>query len=111
MREAEVHLMQLVNMLRGPGVAALPGSVAIVAVKAAGSIALQRPFFFSKVLPVLLAVTSAQVRALIDDLNNNGGVLLELSSAASARVGLNVNNPAAPGHAPLQMLLVVPSAS
>ena len=62
MREAEVHLMQLVNMLRRPGVAALPGTVAIVAVKAAGSIALQRPLFFSKVLPVFLAVASTQVR-------------------------------------------------
>ena len=62
MREAEVHLMQLVNMLRRPGVAALPGTVAIVAVKAAGSIALQRPFFYNKVLPVFLAVASAQVR-------------------------------------------------
>ena len=62
MREAEVHLMQLVNMLRRPGAAALPGTVAIVAVKAAGSIALQRPLFFSKVLPVFLAVASTQVR-------------------------------------------------
>lgn len=62
MREAEVHMMQLVNMLRRPGVAALPGTVAIVAVKAVGTIALQRPVFYRKVLPVLLAVASTQVR-------------------------------------------------
>ena len=61
MREAEVHLGQLVNMLRAPGVAALPGTVAIVAVKAAGSIAQQRPFFMNKVLPVLIGLGSAQV--------------------------------------------------
>ncbi len=60
MREAETHLGQLVNMLRAPGVA-LPGAVAIVAVKAAGSIAQQRPFFMNKVLPVLIALGSAQV--------------------------------------------------
>lgn len=62
MREAETHLMQLVNMLRRPGIAALPGTVAIVAVKAVGTIALQRPVFYSKVLPVLLAVASTQVQ-------------------------------------------------
>lgn len=56
MREAEVHLGQLTSMLRTPGVSALPGTVAIVAVKAAGSIAQQRPFFFSKVLPALLGL-------------------------------------------------------
>ncbi len=61
MREAETHLGQLVNMLRAPGVATLPGAVAIVAVKAAGSIAQQRPFFMNKVLPVLIALGSAQV--------------------------------------------------
>ncbi|DBB00785.1 TPA: hypothetical protein ACH3X1_000717 [Trebouxia sp. C0004] len=60
MREAETHLGQLVNMLRAPGVATLPGAVAIVAVKAAGSIAQQRPFFMNKVLPVLIALGSAQ---------------------------------------------------
>lgn len=62
MREAEVHVGQLVNMLRAPGVAALPGTVAIVAVKAAGSIAQQRPFFMNKILPVLVSFGSAQVR-------------------------------------------------
>ena len=61
MREAETHLGQLVNMLRAPGVATLPGAVAIVAVKAAGSIAQQRPFFVNKILPVLIALGSAQV--------------------------------------------------
>ncbi len=61
MREAEVHLGQLVNMLRAPGIAALPGTVAIVAVKAAGSIAQQRPFFMNKVLPVLIGLGSTQV--------------------------------------------------
>ena len=61
MREAETHIGQLVNMLRAPGVATLPGAVAIVAVKAAGSIAQQRPFFMNKVLPVLIALGSAQV--------------------------------------------------
>ncbi len=61
MREAETHLGQLLNMLRAPGVATLPGAVAIVAVKAAGSIAQQRPFFMNKVLPVLIALGSAQV--------------------------------------------------
>ena len=63
MREAEGHLRQLVNLLRAPGVAALPGSVAIVAVKAAGSIAQQRPFFMNKILPVLIGLASAQVGA------------------------------------------------
>lgn len=62
MREADTHLGQLVNMLRAPGVATLPGAVAIVAVKAAGSIAQQRPFFMNKILPVLIALGSAQVR-------------------------------------------------
>ena len=62
MREAEVHVGQLVNMLRAPGVAALPGTVAIVAVKAAGSIAQQRPFIMNKILPVLVSFGSAQVR-------------------------------------------------
>ena len=61
MREAEMHLGQLTSMLRAPGVAALPGTVAIVAVKAAGSIAQQRPFFISKVLPVLLGLGLAKV--------------------------------------------------
>lgn len=61
MREAEVHLGQLTSMLRSPGVASLPGTVAIVAVKAAHSIALHRPFFISKVLPVLLGLGTAQV--------------------------------------------------
>ena len=61
MREAEMHLGQLTSMLRAPGVAALPGTVAIVAVKAAGSIAQQRPFFITKVLPVLLGLGLAQV--------------------------------------------------
>ncbi|DBA78475.1 TPA: hypothetical protein ACH3X2_007965 [Trebouxia sp. C0005] len=60
MREADTHLGQLVNMLRAPGVATLPGAVAIVAVKAAGSIAQQRPFFMNKILPVLIALGSAQ---------------------------------------------------
>lgn len=60
MREAETHLGQLVNMLRAPSIATLPGAVAIVAVKAAGSIAQQRPFFMNKVLPVLIALGSAQ---------------------------------------------------
>ena len=64
MREAELHLAQLTSMLRTPGVAALPGTVAIVAVKAAGSIAQQRPFFMSKVLPALLGLGSAQVRCM-----------------------------------------------
>ena len=61
MREAEMHVGQLVNMLRAPGVSALPGTVAIVAVKAAGNIAQQRPFFINKILPVLVALASAQV--------------------------------------------------
>ena len=58
-----MHVGQLVNMLRAPGVSALPGTVAIVAVKAAGSIAQQRPFFINKILPVLVALASAQVSA------------------------------------------------
>lgn len=70
MREAEVHLGQLTSMLRAPGVAALPGTVAIVAVKAAGSIALQRPFFFSKVLPVLLGLGHLAKVSSCEDLGN-----------------------------------------
>ena len=62
-----MHLGQLTSMLRAPGVTALPGSVAIVAVKAAGSIAQQRPFFISKVLPVLLGLGRAKVYPLSDD--------------------------------------------
>ena len=58
-----MHVGQLVNMLRTPGVSALPGTVAIVAVKAAGSIAQQRPFFINKILPVLIGLASAQVGA------------------------------------------------
>ena len=60
MREAEEHLGQLTSMLRSPRVAALPGTVAIVAVKAAHAIALHRPFFISKILPVLLGLASPQ---------------------------------------------------
>lgn len=71
MREAEVHLGQLTSMLRSPGVASLPGTVAIVAVKAAHSIALHRPFFISKVLPVLLGLGTAQEA---DSVSATGGV-------------------------------------
>ena len=78
MREAEMHLGQLTSMLRAPGVTALPGTVAIVAVKAAGSIAQQRPFFISKVLPVLLGLGLAKVCPVSEDCEKQQTIGMQL---------------------------------
>ena len=61
--EAQEHLLQLVGVLKRPAVLALPGAVAIVAVKAAGAVAALRPQHAGRVLPTLLALaaSSAQV--------------------------------------------------
>ncbi len=68
-RDAETLLLQLLGMVKQSALANLPGSVAIVAVKAVGSLAAQRPQYLGRVLPTLLSAASAKssssVRAFI----------------------------------------------
>ena len=58
-REAEGHVMQLLSLIKLPALNSLPGSVAIVAVKAMGVIAQQRPQFLGRILPTLLSIAAA----------------------------------------------------
>lgn len=58
-RDAEALLLQLLGMVKQPALSSLPGSVAIVVIKAVGSIAAQRPQYLGRVLPSLLSAASA----------------------------------------------------
>ncbi len=74
-RDAEALLLQLLAMVKQSALVTLPGSVAIVVVKAVGSIAAQRPQYLGRVLPTLLlaaSVSSASdaVRLLTKDIHN-----------------------------------------
>jgi len=60
--EAPEHVLQLAGLLKRPAVAALPGAVAIVAVKAAGALAALRPQHAGRVLPTLLALAEPAAR-------------------------------------------------
>ena len=58
-RDAEALLLQLLGMVKQSALVTLPGSVAIVVIKAVGSIAAQRPQYLGRVLPTLLSAASA----------------------------------------------------
>lgn len=70
---ADAGVSALVALLKGPTAARLPGPLRIVAVKAAGVLAVQRPSFIGRVLPCLLALaesssaSSASVCVVIKD--------------------------------------------
>ena len=53
---ADAGVSALVALLKGPTVERLPGPLRIVAVKAAGVLAVQRPSLIGRVLPCLLAL-------------------------------------------------------
>jgi hypothetical protein len=55
---ADKLLQQLTEMLKVPAVQQLPGPVVICAIKACGTVALQRPHLVGKVLPAMLALAS-----------------------------------------------------
>ena len=58
-KEAQQQMGQLLGVLKLPAVTQLPGSVAIVVVKALGVIAGQRPNHAGRILPMLLRLTAA----------------------------------------------------
>lgn len=58
-RDAEGLMLQLLGMVKQPALAALSGPVAIVAIKAVGALAAQRPQYVGRVLPSLLTAASA----------------------------------------------------
>lgn len=64
-RDAEVLLLQLLGMVKQSALASLPGSVAIVAVKAVGTLAAQRPQYLGRVLPTLLSAATAKGTATV----------------------------------------------
>lgn len=58
-KEAEMQLVQLVTLLKLPAVKEVPSSITIVAVRALGAIAAQRPQYLGRVLPTLLALATS----------------------------------------------------
>ena len=57
-RQAEGHVLQLLGMVKLPGLRQLPGSVAIVGVKSVAYLAQQRPQYLGRVMPTLLSIAS-----------------------------------------------------
>lgn len=57
--EAQAAVAQLTGALKPPGVFSMPGTVAVVAFRAAAAIATQRPTQLGRVLPTLLSVAHA----------------------------------------------------
>ncbi len=51
-------ILQLVSLIKAPGLTALPGPLAIVILKGLGSIAQQRPLYLGRILPTLLSLAS-----------------------------------------------------
>lgn len=51
-------ILQLVSLIKAPGLTALPGPLAIVILKGLGSIAQQRPLHLGRILPTLLSLAS-----------------------------------------------------
>ena len=51
-------ILQLVSLIKAPGLTALPGPLAIVILKGLGSVAQQRPLYLGRILPTLLSLAS-----------------------------------------------------
>ena len=60
-KEAEAQLLQLMGQLKTPHLAALPSAVAVVAIRAAGTVAQQRPQLLGRIMPTLVGLASADV--------------------------------------------------
>ncbi|CAL8471131.1 g10673 [Coccomyxa elongata] len=78
-RDAEALLLQLLAMVKQSALVTLPGSVAIVVVKAVGSIAAQRPQYLGRVLPTLLSAASAS--SANDAADEQNGVVASVDRA------------------------------
>ena len=63
-KEAEAQLLQLVAQLKAPHLAALPSAVAVVAIRAAGAVAQQRPQLLGRIMPTLVGLASARLVSL-----------------------------------------------
>lgn len=61
--EAQGATAQLVGILKAPGVFELPGTIAVVAFRAAAAIGTQRPNQLGRILPTLLTVASAAAKS------------------------------------------------
>ena len=88
-KQAEGHVLQLLAMVKLPGLRQLPGSVAIVGVKSVAYLAQQRPQYLGRVMPTLLSIASSSASSA-----TNGGVRAGLQMLLTSYCGMYYYVPA-----------------